>query len=82
MALFGAMQVPLSKAEEARALAKIMEGDPDAKQRMLDVASSYDQLAELAAIRQKAENRVNPPQPAEAGLHLKQPHAVGAGKRG
>jgi len=44
-----------ARAEEARALANTMEDHPDAKQRMLDVAVSYDHLAELAAKRQKRE---------------------------
>jgi hypothetical protein len=40
-------------AMEARELANTMDDDPDAKQRMLEVADSYDQIAELAANRQK-----------------------------
>jgi len=47
----------LARAEEARALAKTMNGDPDAMQRMLDVAVSYDHIAELAANRQKRQRR-------------------------
>jgi hypothetical protein len=38
---------------EARELANTMDDDPDAKQRMLEVADSYDQIAELAANHQK-----------------------------
>ncbi len=41
------------RAEEARALAKTMDDDPDAKQRMLAIAESYDHVAELAQKRRK-----------------------------
>jgi len=40
-----------ARAEESRALANTMDDDPLAKQRMLDIATSYDHIAELAEKR-------------------------------
>ncbi len=45
----------LARAEEARALANTMDDDPSAKQRMLDIAASYDHIAELAEKRQRRD---------------------------
>jgi hypothetical protein len=42
-----------SRAEEARALAKTMGDDREAQQRMFEVATNFDHIADLAANRLK-----------------------------
>ena len=42
-----------SRAQEARELAKAMDGDREAQQRMFEVASNFDHIADLAANRLK-----------------------------
>lgn len=42
-----------SRAEEARTLAKTMGDDREAQQRMFEVASNFDHIADLAANRLK-----------------------------